>query len=134
MTELNFLQRGALTRLGNIICPGGDEFPAFSDLDCLYYAHIVLDELPEQDLSDLKMLLCVLWFMPAPFMRIFLSALEKYKNMNGELGALIRMLSFGLKGITFSLYYSGLLGPNAKVKTSPVKIIGFEVHVANPIR
>jgi len=129
MTELNYFQKAALNRLGNVICPRNDEFPLFSDLDCVHHAHIVLDELPEQDCSDLKMLLFVLWFFPSPLMRIFLIVVEKLKNLNGEIGALMRMLNFGLRGVAFSLYYSGLTGPRAVVTKTPVQVVGFEVNV-----
>jgi hypothetical protein len=130
MTELNYFQKAALNRLGDVICPKNGEFPSFSELDCAHYAHMVLDDLPSQDLSDLKMLLFVLWFMPSPIMRIFLFTLEKLNNLNGEVGTLIRMLLFGLRGIAFALYYSDLRGPNAKVTTTPVKVVGYEVNVA----
>lgn len=129
MTELNYFQKSALNRLGDVICPKHGDFPAFSELDCVHHAHIVLDELPSQDLSDLKMLLFVLWFFPSPLMRIFLNVVEKLKDLNGEIGTLMRMLNFGLRGVVFSLYYSGLTGPKAVVKTTPVNVVGFEVHV-----
>ena len=130
MTELNYFQKAALNRLGNVICPKNEEFPSFSELDCIHHAYIVLDELPEQDSSDFKMLLFVLWFFPAPFMRIFLNTIEKLKDMNGEIGALIRMLNFGLRGVVFALYYSGLTGPNAVTTKTPVNVVGYQVNVA----
>lgn len=130
MTELNYFQKAALNRLGDVICPENGEFPAFSDLDCVHYAHMVLDDLPEQDLSDLKMLLFVMWFMPSFVMRIFLSTLEKLKDLNGEVGTLVRMLLFGLRGIAFALYYSDLRGPKARVTITPVKVVGYSVNVA----
>ncbi len=129
MSELNYFQKAALNRLGDIMCPRNGEFPSFSDLDCIHHAHIVLNEIPEQDLKDLKLLLFALWFMPAPLMRIFLFALERMKDLGGEAGTLIRMLQFGLRGIAFALYYSDLKGPKAVSQQTPVNVIGFEVSV-----
>ncbi len=129
MTELNYFQKASLNRLGDIICPKNGEFPSFSELDCVHHAHIVLDDLPPQDLSDLKLLLIALWFLPAPLMRIFLTCLEKMKDMNGEVGTLIRMLQFGLRGIAFALYYSDMKGPKAKPVKSPVDVVGFAVNI-----
>ncbi len=129
MTELNYFQRATLNRLGDIICPRNGEFPAFSELDCVHHAHIVLDDLPPQDLADLKLLLIALWFLPTPLMRIFLNVLEKMKDMNGEVGTLVRMLQFGLRGIAFALYYSDLKGPKAKQVKSPVDVVGFAVNI-----
>jgi hypothetical protein len=129
MNELNYFQKAALNRLGDIMCPRNGEFPSFSELDCVHHAGIVLNEIPEKDLKDLKLLLFVLWFMPAPFMRIFLFVLERMRHMNGQVGTLVRMLQFGLRGIAFALYYSDLKGPKATVQQTPVKIVGFEVKV-----
>lgn len=129
MSELNYFQKASLNRLGDIMCPRNGEFPSFSELDCIHHAPIILDEIPEEDLKDLKLLLIVLWFMPAPFMRIFLFVLERMKEMDGEMGKLVRMLQFGLRGITFALYYSDMKGPNATTQVSPVKVVGFEVKV-----
>lgn len=129
MNELNYFQKAALNRLGDIMCPRNGEFPSFSELDCVHHAHIVLDEIPEQDLKDLKLLLFALWFLPTPFMRIFLSCLDKMKEMGGEVGTLVRMLQFGLRGIAFALYYSDLKGPKAIATKTPVNVVGFAVQV-----
>ena len=127
--QLNYLQKAALNRLGNVICPAFDDYPSFSELDVVHHADIVLEELPEYDLKDLKLLLTVLFFLPSPLMLFMLKTLEKMKGMNGELGTLVRMLLFGLRGITFALYYSGLKGPKAKVSKTPVDVVGYQVSV-----
>ncbi len=129
MSQLNSLQCAALNRLGNVLCPAYGEHPSFSELDVVYHADIVLNELPESDLKDLKLLLLVLFFLPAPLMRLMMVTLEKMKEMDGELGTLVRMLLFGLRGLTFALYYSGLRGPKAKANKTPVDVVGFEVKV-----
>lgn len=129
MSQLNTLQKAALNRLGNVLCPAYDDHPSFSDLDVIYHADIVLTELPPGDLKDLKLLLLVLFFLPAPLMRLMMVTLEKMKEMNGELGTLVRMLLFGLRGLTFALYYSGLRGPGAKASKTPVEVVGYKVQV-----
>lgn len=129
MSQLNSLQSAALNRLGNVLCPAHGDHPSFKELDVVYHADIVLNELPEGDLKDLKLLLLVLFFMPAPLMRLMMVTLEKMKEMNGELGTLVRMLLFGLRGLTFALYYSGLRGPGATAKRTPVDVVGYSVQV-----
>lgn len=129
MSQLNSFQKAALNRLGNVLCPAHGEHPSFSELDVVYHADIVLDELPAGDLKDLKLLLFVLFFLPAPLMRLMMVTLERMKEMNGELGTLVRMLLFGLRGLTFALYYSGLRGPKASAKKTPVEVVGYEVRV-----
>lgn len=127
--HLNYFQKASLNRLGDVICPSYEDYPAFSDLDVVHHAHVVLDELPESDLKDLKLLLFVLFFVPAPLMSLMMVVLEKMKDMNGAIGTLVRMLLFGLRGITFALYYSGLTGPQARVKKTPVDVVGYKVQV-----
>ena len=127
--QLNYLQKSALNRLGNVICPAFDEYPSFSELDVVHHADIVLEELPEHDLKDLKLLLTVLFFLPSPLMLLMMKTLEKMREMNGELGTLVRMLLFGLRGITFALYYSGLKGPGSTADKTPVDVVGYQVSV-----
>lgn len=127
--ELNYFQRSSLNRLGDVICPAFDDYPSFSELDVVHHADMVLCELPESDLKDLKLLLTVLYFMPAPLMVLMMSVLEKLKNMGGSPGTLVRMLLFGLRGLTFALYYSGLKGPKATVTQTPVDVVGYKVQV-----
>lgn len=129
--ELNSLQQSALNRLGDVICPAFDDYPSFSELDVVHHADVVLTELPESDLKDLKLLLLVLFFLPAPIMKLMMGVLEKMKNINGSLGTLVRMLLFGLRGLTFALYYSGLKGPKATTNKNPVDVVGYKVQVLN---
>jgi hypothetical protein len=128
--QLNGLQQSALNRLGDVLCPAFQDFPAFSELDVVHYADVVLDELPEGDLNDLKMLLTVLFFLPRPLLKLMMAVLDKMKDMNGGVGTLVRMLLFGLRGLTFALYYSGLKGPKATATKTPVDVVGFQVNVS----
>lgn len=127
--HLNSFQKASLNRLGNVICPAFEDYPSFSDLDVVHHADIVLEELPESDLKDLKLLLFVLFFMPTPLMKLMMVALDKMKDTNGALGTLVRMLLFGLRGITFALYYSGLKGPRAQASKTPMEVVGYKVQV-----
>lgn len=127
--QLNSLQQSALNRLGDVLCPAYDDYPSFSQLDVVHHADIVLDELPETDLKDLKLLLTVLFFLPSPLMVLMMKLLERLKGMNGPVGTLVRMLLFGLRGISFALYYSGLKGPAATAVKTPVEVVGYHVSV-----
>lgn len=128
-TILNKIQIRALNNLGDVMCPGGDGFPEFSELGAVEHVDLLLVEIPEADLSDLKLLLFLLGFMPAFVLRFMLNFLEKNQNMNGDIGALVRMVRFGLRGIIFSLYYSGLKGRDSAVTQTPVDVIGYHVQM-----
>lgn len=126
---LNGLQIRALNNLGDVMCPGGDGFPRFSALGAVEHVDILLDEIPPADLADLKLLLLLLGLMPAFVLRGLLNLLEKRMDMDGEVGTLIRMVRFGLRGIVFSLYYSGLKGSGSTVEKTPMEVIGYDIQM-----
>lgn len=126
---LNKVQIRALNNLGNVMCPGEDGFPKFSALGAVEHVDYLLEEIPPADLADLKLLLFLLGFMPSFVLRAMMNFLEKNQDMNGDIGALIRMIRFGLRGIIFSLYYSGLKGRDSAVAKTPVDIIGYNVQM-----
>lgn len=126
---LNSRQISTVNKLGMIMCPRHGEFPSFMEIDVVAHVDTVLNELPEQDLNDLKLLLTVLSFLPTSMLRMILQMIDSLQNIGGPLGPTIRMVRFGLRGIVFSLYYSGFTGPNATVPTTPHQVIGYEVHV-----
>lgn len=129
--QLSALQVRAIEKLGNVICPGDRDLglPSFIELGCVEHADIVLNELPESDLKDLKLLLTIFAFLPSFFIAFLLGLIERGQHLGGEIGTLLRMVRFGLRGVAFSLYYSGLKGRDAKVKT-PYEAIGYSVTVA----
>lgn len=126
---LNKIQIRALNNLGDVMCPGGEGFVGFSELGAVEHVDLLLLEIPPSDLSDLKLLLFLLGFMPAFVLRFMLNFLERNQDMNGDIGALIRMVRFGLRGIIFSLYYSGLKGRDSTATQTPVDAIGYTVQM-----
>jgi hypothetical protein len=127
---LNKRQIRAVNKLGEIMCPRHDAFPSFTELDAVANVDTVLAELPETDLGDLKLLLTVLSFLPSSALAAILRLLDTLQNLGGPLGPTLRMIRFGLRGIVFSLYYSGLNGPKATAATNSHQVIGYQVHVA----
>ncbi len=90
----------------------------------------VLSELPVQDLNDLRMLLTILSLAPTFCLRGLLRFLELTHNFPGPVGALIRMVRFGLRGIVISLYYSGRRGAHVAPEVSDLhSLIGYNAHV-----
>ncbi len=127
---LNKRQIKAVNKLGEIMCPHYEGFPSFTELDAVSSVDTVLGELPEGDLSDLKLLLTVLSFMPKSVLTAILLMLNRLQNLGGPIGPTLRMIRFGLRGIVFSLYYSGISGPKASSPTNSHQVIGYQVHVA----
>lgn len=126
---LNRVQLAALNKIGNIICPAHREekLPSFQELGVVEHVDILLVEIPPADLADLKLLLSLLGLLPEFMLSWLLSALEKGRDLNGAVGTLVRTVRFGLRGIIFSLYYSGLKGSAAETVLTPVDRIGYKV-------
>jgi hypothetical protein len=127
---LNKRQVRAVNKLGEIMCPKHDAFPSFKEVDAVANVDTVLAELPEADLNDLKLLLTVLSLLPSAILLMVLQLLDQMQNLGGPLGPTVRMIRFGLRGIVFSLYYSGLNGSKATTPTNSHQVIGYQVHVA----
>lgn len=136
MSGLNGLQRTGLNRLGDCYAPGGKvtaahgsrSFPSFSELGCIEHADRVLDYLPAADRNDLKLLLGILALSPPPVLKGFVWLLEHSESglfSLGPVGSLLRLIRLGLKGLVFSLYYSGMRGSRYTGPT-PVELLGYD--------
>ena len=85
--------------------PGGEGFPSFSVSGCARHLDRILDYMPAQDLKDLGMLLMLIAILPRPLVKGFVWLVEKGSGWPGPLGALIRTIRLGVRGLIMSLYY-----------------------------
>ena len=118
----------ALQKIGDIYCPTHKDLPSFSELGVIEHIDQVVGPLPPNDLKDLKLLLFLLSFLPSFLLKGFVWLVERAPSFPTALGAVLRMIRFGLRGIILSLYYSGLKGSNF-TGPSPKEIIGFIVQM-----
>lgn len=126
---LNGIQMKAIQKIGDIYCPKTEPFPSFSELGAIEHIDILLEEIPPQDLADLKLLLSILGFMPSFVIWMLIAGIEKGKNLGGPLGAVLRMIRFGFRGIIFSLYYSGLKGRQSSIAQTPMELVGYKIQM-----
>lgn len=119
----------ALNKIGDLYCPGVQDLPSFSALGCVEHADRLVSEIPKNDLKDLKLLLLILSFVPTGLLHFFFWFLETPTDWPGAIGTNLRKIRFGMRGLTFALYYSGLHGKDYQGATPP-QIIGYEVTVA----
>lgn len=126
---LTGLQQKAILKIGNIYCPKHPKLPGFSELSPLDHIDILLEEIPPQDLKDLQLLLSILGIMPSFIVWLLIWTIENGKDLPTPIGALIRMIRFGFRGIIFSLYYSGLKGSHSSVSQTPSDIIGYQIQM-----
>ncbi len=95
-----------INKIGDCYLPACGEFPSFSQSGCITHVDRVVAFVPEQDLSDLKMILGLFAVLPKPLAWLLLRCLEFLFEYGLPLGTVPRQIRFGLRGIVFSLYYA----------------------------
>ena len=103
---LNKRELKGLKKLGDVICPKNKEFPSFSELGCIEFVDDAVGNLDPYDRNDLKLFLKIASILPK-FMLKFVMIM-----INRPFMTLLRMGNIGIKGIVYSLYYSGKQGSN----------------------
>lgn len=124
---LNDSQIKALEKVGDIIVPESESFPSFSKVGCIEHIDNVLEFTPEAELNDLKLLLSVLDKMPVKAVESILNLTYKADLFPEILSSNLRLVSIALRGIIFTLYYSGKVGSSYQ-GIKPLEIIGFEIN------
>lgn len=130
MIESDYLSKSALKgidRLGDIMLPRNEEFPAFSELGCIEHIDDVVGYAPAGDINDLNLVLSSLSVMPDSVLKLTIRQMQESHTKENAIAPLLRQMDFGLRGIINTLYYSGKSGIDYNGKT-PVDIIGFAIH------
>ena len=101
-------QLEAIEKLGNIMIPANGSFPSFSDTGCIEQIDTVMSPAHQEDIKLLGVLLNVLHYTPAPFIRGLLNLMGKAELMPSWIAPIFRLLNVSLNGIVYSLYYSNM--------------------------
>ena len=112
--HLNQRQLHTITTIGDMFVPAAHSFPSFSESGCLFHIDTALAPTPADDLKQLKLVLTLMSFLPQKVLHWLLQKLDVGECMPAWadfIGAQLRLLLFGLRGIIFSLYYSGQGNP-----------------------
>lgn len=117
----------AVERLGDIIIPSSDDFPSFSELGCIEYIDDILSYAPPEDTKDLKMLLNTLSLMPDIALKKIVAAMQDNKSLPEFISINLRLVDTAIRGIIFTLYYSGKKGKNYYSK-DPLEIIEYSIN------
>ncbi len=101
-------QLRGLLKAGDVILPGTEQSPSFSQTGCSEHIDRMAAYLSEDDLSGLRILFSVFRWSPRWLIRILMQLSTHNHVFPGFIGAGLRMLEIGLKGATMSLYYANL--------------------------
>lgn len=120
---MNSLSVKGLKKAGDIIIPGGEGFPSFSESNFVQELPRISEYMNNDDREGFKALTMVMGIMPSVFIRglLFITTFHSYAP--GFLGAILRQINVGVKGVVFTLYYSNL------DKGEIFKMINYETNV-----
>ncbi len=124
-------QLKSLIKTGDVILPGTDKSPSFSQTGCIGHIDRMAAYLTEDDLNGLRLVLSVFRWLPNWLISLLMSAATNNCKFPGVLGAGLRLLEIGLKGATMSLYYSNLTGPGYE-GPKVFDVIGYDAKVVVP--
>jgi hypothetical protein len=96
-----------LLRVGDLLIPGDGTLPSFSASGCAREVDRALACVNEADRQGLAMVLGIFRVAPAWSLRGLFALAERPRGL-GTLGAAVRLLWIGIKGVVMTLYYSDL--------------------------
>ena len=102
---LNETAARGLCKVGDILIPGGEGFPSFTESGVVGDADRALEYLPKGDREGLVTLLKVIAFMPRFKIRWLITLLDE-DMFFPFIGGLLRLLRLGIKWIVYTVYYS----------------------------
>lgn len=125
----NHRQLAALSRLGDILIPHSEDFPAFSQVGCIDHIDAVMQPAKPQDIKDFGRLLSVLYYVP-DFLLVGLIKLAVNANRMPEFVApILRQLDIAIRGVVFTLYYANVVAEDYQGR-QPYDAIDYHVHCA----
>jgi acyl-CoA reductase-like NAD-dependent aldehyde dehydrogenase len=136
-------QLKAVLKLGNIIIPGDEKLPSFENSKVINQLDRMLDYMNKDDLEGISSLMTFFYYFPAFLIKWILLLSEKNQQFPHFIGAPLRMVQLGLKGIIFSLYYSDIdengsildqLNWKTEIKMNPEDLVSSDpvLRLTNP--
>lgn len=97
-----------LARLGQIVIPGDEHCPSFTESGGVQHVDRMLAELHSDDRRDLGRLLTLFGLLPGALVRAIYIGAQSGARLPGILGAPFRTLNIGTKGVIMTLYWSNV--------------------------
>jgi hypothetical protein len=115
----------SLNRMGDILMPAAEGMPAFSDLGCLEHVDDRVAYAPQGDIKLLNLLMTLLSFAPDAMLRFMVHSMQNPDSWPEPIATYLRKLDMDLRGVLYSLYYSGMKGAEFTGRT-PLEVMEFE--------
>ena len=122
-------QLSGLCRVGDLMMPANGKFPTFSQTGCIERIDDLMGTAHPDDIRDLGLLLLVFNYLPKFSLHWILQLIDKTEQMPGFIAPLFRTLNIGIKGVVFSLYYSGYSRVTYQGPTG-LDAMDYQVHCA----
>lgn len=121
-----------LRKAGDIIIPGQGGLPCFSETNFIQHLGRMSDFMYEKDREDLKLLMALMGIMPKFMVRFILWLATLHDSIPRPLAPILRQINIGIRGIIFTLYYSGL--ENSKGHGDQIlKQLKFDADIKTPL-
>ena len=96
-------------RCGDVIIPGdGKDFPCFSETGLIRHIDRMLDYMVEDDRDGLMLLFGLFAVLPKPAISLIMAMAKANAKFPNVLGAPLRQINIGIRGVFFTLYYSNI--------------------------
>lgn len=105
---LNQRQLVGVLKVGDILIPGEKEFPKFSHTGFINQIDRIMDHMSKEDLKGFSLLMTLFGHLPKAIIYFIMKVVTKGIRIPGILGAPIRLMNIGVKGVICTLYYSKL--------------------------
>lgn len=97
-----------ILKAGDVIIPGEGKFPKFSQTPFIKDLGRMSNYMEPADRADFKLLMTLMAFMPSFLIRLILKIAALHESFPVFIGALLRQINIGVKGVILTMYYSGM--------------------------
>ncbi|MBY0516336.1 MAG: aldehyde dehydrogenase family protein [Bacteriovoracaceae bacterium] len=97
-----------LKKAGDILIPGDDKFPRFSQTDLYVALPRMMDDMYKDDREGFILLTSAFGLMPSFMIRLILWVSSLDHLFPKFIASILRQIYIGVRGVIFTLYYSGI--------------------------
>jgi acyl-CoA reductase-like NAD-dependent aldehyde dehydrogenase len=108
MSGFSSLSIKGIQKAGDVLIPGTPGMPKFSDVKLMNDLHRMTDYMNADDREGFKILMMIFALMPSFVIHFILWFVSKHEMFPNFIGALLRQINLGVKGVVYTLYYSDL--------------------------